>query len=148
LCPGGTIIQSGMKSFWNGNLKIAVFNLVIVALALTLPRLGEVVFPCVQEPSATYDCDDETLDMYHHFHSLGIDSVPIVGNLEKTGERYGESDHVWLLVRLGGRYVAYDWGSPRFDPQHYEGYTISLEYLVYAIEQDHKGNDIVAGAER
>jgi len=137
-----------MGFFTNGNLKIAVFNLVVVAMALMLPRLGEVVFPCVQEPSATYDCDDETLDMYRHFQTLGIDSVPIVGNLEMDGEKYAEADHVWLLVKTGGKYIAYDWGTPRFDRQHYEGYTITPDYLVYAAEQDKKGNDILALTEK
>ena len=110
-------------------------------MMLTLPRFSQIVFPPVPEPSESFDCDDSALFMYRHFQRLGIESVPIVGNLKMKGEAYLESDHVWLLVRSGDRFIAYDWGTPRFDRQHYEGYTISLEYLLYAVEQDKKGGN-------
>lgn len=112
-----------------------------------LIRVSPIIFPDVGEPSGTYDCDDETLDMYLHFEKLGIRSVPIVGNLETNNETYSQSNHVWLLVSLGGWQIAYDWGTPRFDKQHYEGYKISLDYLIYVVRQDFKNPDLLPIAE-
>ena len=124
--------------------KIAAFILVALFVSLTFPRLSAIVFPNVPEPSSNFDCDDGTLLMFQHFQSLGIESTPIIGNLKMTGEDYMESNHVWLLVKSGGKQIAYDWGTPRFDRQHYEGYTITLDYLLYAIEQDPRGGDALA----
>jgi hypothetical protein len=85
--------------------------------------------------------------MYRHFQNLGIDSTPIVGNLDMQGEEYMDCNHVWLLVSSGDRQIAYDWGIPKFDSQHYEGYTISLDYLLYAVAQDQKGADLLASTD-
>jgi hypothetical protein len=124
---------------------ITVVALVLIAAgaAAGLVRLNPILFPDVGKPSATYDCDDETLDMYRHFEELGIKSVPVVGNLEMTGENYTQCNHVWLLVTLGNRQIAYDWGTPRFDKQHYEGYKIDLDYLLYVVQQDKKNPDLL-----
>ena len=128
-----------MGRFSGNYVKLVSFVLTAIALTLALPRLSQTVFPPVPEPSPGFDCDDSTLLMYRHFQKLGIESVPGGGNLKMKGEAYMESDHVWLLVKSGKRVIAYDWGTPRFDRQHYEGYAISLEYLLYAVEQDRKG---------
>lgn len=133
-----------MGGFSSGIFKIMTFLFITVAVVATLPRLSTVVFPSIQEPSETFDCDDGTLKMYRHFAALGIDSTPIVGNLDMSGEEYLECNHVWLLVQSGDKRIAYDWGVPRFDRQHYEGYTISLDYLMYAVEEDKKGADLPA----
>jgi hypothetical protein len=125
-----------MGCLGSGFLKIAAFVLVSLAVLLGLPHFSPVIFPRVTKPSATFDCDDATLEMYRYFQGLGIASTPIIGNLDMDSETYGESNHVWLLVTSGDREIAYDWGTPRFDRQHYEGYTISLDYLLYAIEAD------------
>jgi hypothetical protein len=136
-----------MKSYLSGILKIVAFVLAAIAILATLPRLSPVLFPRVSEPSPTYDCDDDTLQMYREFERLGIESTPIVGNLNMRGEAYMECDHVWLLVKSGDKQIAYDWGTPRFDRQHYEGYTISLDYLLYAVNQDLKGDDTLSSTE-
>ena len=132
----------------NGRIY-TVLTFIVIALALlsVLPRLCTFAFPSIPQPSETYDCDDGTLDMYRHFEELGIESTPMVGNLDMTGEAYMESNHVWLMVRAGDREIAYDWGFPRFDRQHYEGYPISLEYLMHAVEQDRVGTDTLASAD-
>ena len=122
------------------------FIFITMAVVATLPRLSPVIFPALSGPSPTFDCDDGTLDMYRHFQGLGIESTPIVGNLDMDGEEYMESNHVWLLVKSGDKDIAYDWGIPRFDRQHYEGYTISLDYLMYAVAEDKKGADLLASA--
>jgi hypothetical protein len=136
-----------MRSYLSGILKIAAFILAAIAVLVTLPRFSPVLFPPVSEPSSTYDCDDDTLQMYREFERAGIESTPIIGNLNMSGEAYMECNHVWLLVKSGDKEIAYDWGTPRFDRQHYEGYTISLDYLLYAVNQDKKGDDTLASTE-
>jgi hypothetical protein len=79
--------------------------------------------------------------MYDYFQDLGIEATPFIGNLKMDGEAYADSNHVWLLVKSGGWEIAYDWGTPRLDPQHYEGYEISLGQLLAAVEQDRSGDD-------
>ncbi len=136
-----------MGNFSAGIFKIVAFMFITLAVMVTLPRLSPVIFPVLPGPSPTFDCDDGTLDMYRHFQGLGIESTPIVGNLDMNGEEYMESNHVWLLVKSGDRDIAYDWGIPRFDRQHYEGYTISLDYLLYAVAEDKKSADLLASVE-
>jgi hypothetical protein len=76
--------------------------------------------------------------MYNHFKNMGIEAIPVVGNLEMTGENFTQCNHVWLLVKSGDKQIAYDWGTPRFDKQHYEGFKIDFDYLLYAVQQDKK----------
>jgi hypothetical protein len=128
-----------MGYFGSCFLKIAAFVLASLAVLLAMPHLSPVIFPRVSKPSATFDCDDATLEMYRYFQGLGITSTPILGNLYMDGETYGESNHVWLLVNSNDRQIAYDWGTPRFDRQHYEGYAISPDCLLYAVEADQTG---------
>ncbi len=137
-----------MVYFSGGFFKVITFILIALTAVLTLPRYSPVLFPCLPEPSPSYDCDDATLDMYRYFQGLGIESTPIVGNLDIEGEEYEKSNHVWLLVKSGDKEIAYDWGLPRFDRQHYEGYTISLDYLLYAVAEDNTGRDTLAAAGR
>jgi hypothetical protein len=132
----------------SGYYKIITFIFVALTVLLTLPRLSPVLFPPVSQPSPSYDCDDATLDMYRYFHGLGIETTPIIGNLDLKNEDYDQCNHVWLLVRSGDKEIAYDWGVPRFDRQHYEGYTISLEYLLYAVNEDKTGGDSLPAAGR
>jgi len=130
-----------MRYYASGLPKIIIFFIVAFLVTITLPRFSPIIFPAMAAPSLTYDCDDGTLSMYRHFQRLGIEATPIVGNLELTGEEYKESNHVWLLVASGDNSIAYDWGQPRFDKQHYEGYTVSLEYLMYAVAEDMKDDN-------
>jgi hypothetical protein len=136
----------GIK-YTGGLLKITLFVFLALAVITGILRLSPVLFPKVGEPTETYDCDDGTLDMYRHFEKLGIEATPIVGNLDMSGETYTQSNHVWLLVKSGSRLIAYDWGTPRFDKQHYEGFKISLDYLLYAVQQDQKNPDLLGIAE-
>ena len=108
---------------------------------MTFPRLSPAIYPYLPAPSPAFDCDDSTISMYRHFQRLGIEATPIVGNLSLDGEEYMECDHVWLLVESGEKSIAYDWGEPQFDRQHYEGYTVSLDYLLYAIADDINNED-------
>jgi hypothetical protein len=135
--------------FWSGGyFKILTFVFLALTVVLTLPRFSPVLFPRLPAPSPAYDCDDATLAMYRYFQGLGIESIPIVGNLDIEGEDYAQSNHVWLLVKSGDREIAYDWGLPRFDRQHYEGYTITLDYLLYAVGEDVKTGGPTIAAER
>ncbi len=136
------------NNYTGGLFKIGLFISISMAVVLGLPQLNPALFPSVGEPSATYDCDDETLDMYRHFEKLGIEATPVVGNLDMSGEKYTDCDHVWLLVNSGDKLIAYDWGTPRFDRQHYEGFKINLDYLLYAVQQDKNNPDLLGIAER
>ena len=131
------------SNFATGFIKTAAIVLVIVSSLIGLLRLNPVLFPHVQKPSATYDCDDDTLDMLQQFQSHGIKAVPVVGNLDMNGENFTQCNHVWLVVTLFNHQIAYDWGTPRFDRQHYEGYKISFDYLLYVVEQDKKDPGLV-----
>jgi hypothetical protein len=137
-----------MGFFSSGFFKIVTFIFVALSVTLTLPQFSPVVFPRLAKPSPVFDCDDATLAMYRHFQNLGIESIPIVGNLDIKGEEYEKSNHVWLLVKSGDKEIAYDWGIPRFDRQHYEGYTISLEYLLSAVAEDKETSDAIVISER
>jgi hypothetical protein len=132
-------------------IKLAVGTLAFITLTvgatMGLLQLNPVLFPVVGEPTAAYDCDDDTLAMYRHFEELGIESTPVVGNLDITGETYMQSNHVWLLVGSGPNKIAYDWGTPRLDRQHYEGFRIDLDYLLYVVQQDAKSPDLLPIAE-
>ncbi len=133
---------NGMGRFSFGIVKILAFILVTVAVVMTLPRLSPVIFPRLPEPSSTFDCDDCTFYMYRYFQSLGIDSIPIVGNLDMVGEEYRQCNHVWLLVKSGDKEIAYDWGTPHFDRQHYEGYPVGVDELFHAVKNDRKSIDV------
>ena len=133
-----------MSYFSRGILKISIFIVLCFAVLVTLPRLSPILYPPLPEPSSFYDCDDGTLQMYRHFQKLGIESTPVVGNLEIEGEEYMECNHVWLMVESGDRGIAYDWGEPQFDSQHYEGYSISFDSLLYAVAEDKRDREIIA----
>ena len=135
-----------MGYFSGGILKIVTFIAITFAVITALPRLSPVLYPSIPMPSETFDCDDGTLTMYRHFRSMGIESSPMIGNLEMQGEEYMESNHVWLMVESGENNIAYDWGEPQFDRQHYEGYVISIDDLLYAVAEDRKDNDILVSA--
>lgn len=49
-----------------------------------------------------------------------------------------------MAKRLG---CFYDWGIPRLDSQHYEGYPIDIDRLLYAVREDTKDGDSVVTAE-
>jgi hypothetical protein len=92
----------------------------------------------IQSPgrSAAFDCDDSTLWTIERLELLGIDAKPLLGNLKKEGAEYWESDHIWVVVDVFGRWVALDWGGLRFDRPHYRGYVVSRQELLMFVEQD------------
>ena len=130
-----------MVLFNHGLMKLAVFVFLTTTITLVMLRLNPVLFPNVPGPSETFDCDDSALAMYEHFRDCGIESWPIIGNLDEDDETFGESNHVWLLVDFGEKKIAYDWGLPHLDKQHYEGYIIGLDKLLLAVEYDKTNPD-------
>ena len=125
-----------MVSYHCGLVKIAMFAAACIIVVAALPKLNPLIYPDTPFPSDEFDCDDSTLSMYRHFQQVGIEATPIMGNLNMDGEKFMESDHVWLMVKSGDNIIAYDWGEPRFDRQHYEGYPVSLETLLQAVAED------------
>jgi hypothetical protein len=127
---------------------VTIISLFVILVAgLVFPRLTSIALIPLPHASATYDCDDATLAMYRYFQSLGIKATPIIGNLKMDGETFMESNHIWLLVDCLGREIAYDWGTPRFDRQHYEGYTVNLDFLLKAVAQDQQNGGTLASTD-
>lgn len=114
---------------------ISLFGIIFVSL---LPILTKTLLFEMPGPSDAFDCDDGVLLMYERLSSIGIKSVPIVGDLDTTGEKYQEIKHVWLLAEIAGINIAFDWGTPWLDRQHYEGYPITYDQLVQFVKQDDK----------
>lgn len=135
-----------MGYFSTGRKK--VFGIATAALAVMLVLAGAawVLLPDVPAASASFDCDDASLAMYLHFQKVGLSARAIAGNLHENGEDYAEADHVWLLVNVLGREIAWDWGMPCFDAQHYEGYEITLDDLLTAVAADSTGGSVLAAA--
>jgi hypothetical protein len=135
-----------MGYFSTGWHRFLVAGLAGAAVMLALLGVGWVVFPRVPAPSAAFDCDDSALAMYRHFQALGITAQPFIGNLSEQGETCSQSDHVWLLVKIMGHEIAYDWGLPRFDRQHYEGFPITADDLLAAVAADTTGGSSLIAA--
>jgi hypothetical protein len=135
------------KNFIKLTLEVVAINTIAGGVTMGFLPLNPVLYPAVGSPAPAYDCDDDTLAMYRHFEELGIESTPVVGNLELTGKTYLQCNHVWLLVGSGPNKIAYDWGTPRLDRQHYEGFKINLDYLLYVVQQDAKNPDLLPIAE-
>jgi hypothetical protein len=136
-----------MVFYRSGIIRIIMFLAACTIVLTTLPRLSTVIYPVLPAASDEFDCDDSTLSMYRHFQQLGIETIPIMGNLNMDGEEFMESDHIWLMVKSGDTAIAYDWGEPCFDGQHYEGYPVELDTLLYAVDEDKRDTEIppVAG---
>jgi hypothetical protein len=133
-----------MAYYNRGVIKIIMFLAACCIVLTALPRMSPVLYPPVPPPSIEFDCDDSTLLMYEHFKRLGIESKPVVGNLGMNDEDFMDSNHVWLLVESGKNIIAYDWGIPQFDRQHYEGYPINLDTLLVAVTEDKKTTGTLA----
>ena len=116
-------------------LLAAVFAFTSV-FTLSYPSLISKLLFRMPQPSGTFDCDDSTALMAKRFNSIGIKTTPLLGNLKVDGESYSESDHVWVLASVAGLHIAFDWGIPYFDKQHYEGYTLTSDQLLFFVNQD------------
>ncbi len=111
---------------------LAIFLLVVV---LSPVLIHDILFR-MPAPSGQFDCDDGTLLMLDRLASLGISATPMLGKLTATGETYLESDHVWVLAKIGPFRIPFDWGKVRSGKQYYEGYPITREQLLTFVAQD------------
>jgi hypothetical protein len=128
----------------SGKLFVLLLSGMAVYLVILLaPSFSGALRPDVPEADAVFDCDDGTLYMYRHFTSLGYESIPVIGNLETTGEKITEVNHAWLMVKIDGHYLAFDWGEPRYDKQHYEYYPIDHYDLEWLVEADTAASESV-----
>lgn len=128
-----------MKILWSARIrpKDSYFIIALICLAC----LAGVLLPALPSQSSTFDCKVSTLSMYRHFTNMGFAATPVMGNLNATGERPEDSNHAWLIVNIYGKDIAYDWGHPCFDHQHYEVYPMSLENLRMQISMDNLEGD-------
>ncbi len=122
-----------LRRSFHALICLVLASLICIGL---LPILAKTLLFQLPHPSAAFDCDDGTLFMYDRLSNLGIQATPFVGNLLTTGEKYSEINHIWILVEIGGITIAFDWGTPWFDKQHYEGYPINYQELVEFVKQD------------
>ncbi len=79
--------------------------------------------------------------MYRKLSRLGIEARPFLGKLSVTGEEYGQSDHVWLLVKIGPWEIPFDWGTVAFGRQYFEGWVITPDMLQEFVQQDYRIRD-------
>lgn len=79
------------------------------------------------------DCKYATIYMYYYFTKQGYEVYPFSGNLKLNNETFMQSDHIWVMVKFSDDWIAYDWGKPYFDQQHYEGYKVPIEILLIGI---------------
>jgi hypothetical protein len=117
-------------------LKFVTIFLICTSLVLISPLAVRTTFFRMPEYSASFDCDDGALLMMDRLQGMGITGIPVLGNLKITGEQYLESDHVWLVIEIAGRWIALDRGAVSFDSQHYEGFPISRQQLLEFVAQD------------
>jgi hypothetical protein len=115
------------------SLIAVCFSLLPVVLS---PVIARDVFFQMPKPSAEFDCDDCVTLMYRRLLQMGITSTPMLGKLSVTGEKYYESDHVWLLADIGPWQVPFDWGSFAIGSQYYEGWGLTAAELQAFVEQD------------
>jgi hypothetical protein len=116
--------------------KLLVRSLFCLGLALLSPLLIQKAFFRLPTYSPSFDCDDAATMMIQRLNGIGLSATPMLGNLKMTGEKIGECDHVWVLVRLAGIKIALDRGAMCVDRQHYEGYVISDQQLATFVQQD------------
>ena len=124
-------------------LPLVVFCVSLCVISFSVLLLPKWFFD-MPGPSSEFDCDDSTLVMFERFTNLGIRVTPFLGNLRMEGETYMESDHIWLIADIAGLPISFDWGEPRMDRQHYEGFEITYEKLVAFVEQDRISNQAPA----
>lgn len=108
--------------------------IVLISVLLLLVGCPTPDFPCafpvIDIPADYTDCKEAVVYMYNHFDAQGYEVYPVVGNLELIDEELLECNHTWIMVMLYGEYwVAYDWGQPYFDEQHYHGYKMPIEAI-------------------
>lgn len=67
--------------------------------------------------------------MYRRLAVVGIKATVMAGDLAVKGEKFEDIDRVWLVADIAGQKIAFDWGPPELDQQHYEGYAIFYQQL-------------------
>ena len=116
--------------------SLALFIWVICA-NVPEPLLRSPNVPDMPAASDDFDCDDSALFMHDYFTSRGYECVIVSGNLELEKETFPECNHMWVIVMCPNEAsIAYDWGSPCYDKQHFEGFMINYEQLKDIVASD------------
>jgi hypothetical protein len=75
--------------------------------------------------------------MHEYFTSQGFECTIVVGNLEMENEAFYQCKHVWVIVTSPDKKnLAYDWGVPQFDKQHYHGFSLTPKQLREVVLSD------------
>jgi phage shock protein PspC (stress-responsive transcriptional regulator) len=142
LCvPGDGVLEGITIVDEGGNRRLAI----VLPFSPQAKAEFAYLFPDIPFPSdiSGWDCDDSALYMYHYIIDNWPEDKPwiVIGDLEKSNENIVrlEFDHVWIVIEVREGYcIAYDWGKPYFDEQHYEGCPITYDELLEAVEYDKK----------
>ncbi len=121
------------------SLIAVCFTLLPICLS---PVIARDVFFQMPERSEEFDCDDSVTLMYQRLLQIGITSTPMLGKLSVTGEKYYESDHVWLLADIGPWQVPFDWGSFAVGKKYYEGWALTAAELQEFVQQDRERDSL------
>lgn len=121
-------------------MKQLLVDLILISLIFTgcVNPSVTAAFPTIDIPSEYGgDCKNAAVYMHTYFDRQGYEVYLVVGNLERDNETLVECNHTWVMVLLHEPYwVAYDWGNPCFDEQHYFGYKVPIESLLTIIEKE------------
>ena len=130
------------QRYWRvGSSLILLFSLCFVGwfYLINLPEalIHSPNVPNMPAASDNFDCDDSALFMYEYFTSKGYECTIVAGNLEIENETFFECKHIWVVVTPPDkRNLAYDWGVPRFDKQHYHGFELTPTQLKEVVLSD------------
>ena len=109
----------------------------VICTTIPEPLLMSPNVPDMPAASEDFDCDDSALFMYDYFTAKGYECVIVTGNLELEKETFFECNHMWVIVICPNEAsIAYDWGSPCYDRQHFEGFIITYEQLEGIVATD------------
>jgi hypothetical protein len=117
-------------------IKLLVVPLIFISLLLFTPLILREAFFRLPDYSSSFDCDDSALLTISRLKTAGITATPLLGNLKTRGEKYSDSDHVWVVANIFWAQVAIDRGVFCADNQHYEGFPLSEHQLLEFVAQD------------
>jgi hypothetical protein len=130
------------QRYWRaGFLLIFVFSVCFIGWFYFVNLPEAIIYspnvPNMPLASDNFDCDDSALFMYEYFTSKGYECTIVVGNLEIENETFLECKHIWVMVTSPDKKdLAYDWGIPQFDKQHYHGYELTPAQLKEIVLSD------------
>lgn len=117
-----------------------LISALVIFFSLYFALVGGLLFWDMPPKSDDFDCDDAVRFVYDRLSRFGQEQrlTIMLGNLERAEEDYPyeESDHVWLLAKIGPFEIPIDWKEIRFGSKYYQGWEIDYDKLIFFVEQD------------